>query len=51
MERETCEECERNFIRAVNNQNIDEFLEKTFINEINHNICVKCFVRICNRYL
>jgi len=52
IERDTCEDCEREFIRAVDWQNIDDFLEGTNIWDLkDRNMCVKCFVRICNRYL
>ena len=52
MDRETCKECEKAFIKEVWWQDIDDFLESTSIWELqDKQICVKCFVRISNRYL
>jgi len=50
MERLTCRECELAFLKQLWDTDIEDFYDES-IRDLWENICVKCFVRICNRFL
>jgi hypothetical protein len=51
MPREICKECENKFLENLYWTSINELLELNVEDLTELNICVKCFVKICNRYM
>ena len=51
MKRETCKKCEQAFLDLVATQCWTENALECFTNDIETDMCIKCLVRICNRYI